>query len=73
MKRIRLFKYLNKYVWLAIQIFGEECSRWGEGGQPVQRETSVSRGGEQREEQEVRTQGPEYVAAWKPWWLLFGL
>jgi len=38
----------------------------------MQRETSVSRGGEQREEQEVRTQGPKYVAAWKPWLLLFG-
>lgn len=42
------------------------------GGPTRQRETSVSRGGEQREEQEVGTQGPEYVAAWKLWLLLFG-
>lgn len=66
MIRIRLFKYLNKYAWLAIQIFWGRVFQVGEGGQPVQRETSVSRGGEQREEQEVGTQGPEYVAAWKP-------
>ena len=34
MIRIRLFKYLNKYAWLAIQIFGGRVFQVGEGGQP---------------------------------------